>query len=277
MISARQVLPVTRSKQDKPRKESLKRARWLGRAKLCPHAPEVSVLAAYYELMHARGMPPYSADVEAFEALAEELRDAHEHARLLLEAAREESQRRGRPSPPMLHYLLAHIALSSGDLVTADAELSLAWRGGMVALGELELLAAVLELVRGDTERAIEYAHRVYVSAQGSPSRSSSGALWRSSSFLLALAYERAGAPEVARRLIKSLRAHRLGEGGSEIEVLLPLHERLYLTALEHRVAGNAADAIRFWEVYLDRAEPAAPEREAATRQLAELRSGRGL
>lgn len=59
------------------------------------------------------------------------------------------------------------------------------------------------------------------------------------------------------------------------LEQLLPLHERLYLSAFHQETAGNVADAIRYWEVYLDRPEPEEPERQSAQRHLEALRVGK--
>ena len=55
-------------------------------------------------------------------------------------------------------------------------------------------------------------------------------------------------------------------------ESLLPVHERLYLRALDHQAADEASTALRLWDAYLARPEPAEPEKALARRHREELR-----
>ncbi|MBC8069110.1 MAG: hypothetical protein IAG13_12315, partial [Deltaproteobacteria bacterium] len=52
---------------------------------------------------------------------------------------------------------------------------------------------------------------------------------------------------------------------------LLPVHERLYLRALDHQIGDEDSSAIRLWDAYLSRPEPEAPERVLAKRHRTEL------
>ncbi len=261
-------LPVKKNTRDRSARISSKiRKTWIGRGDACSHAPAVQVLAAYYELTRPRSMPTYSASLEEFAALADELKEDHDRVRARLDAVIAESRRRRAPPPPMTYLLLAQLEVASGAPEAAHRALTMAWRHGQVDLRQLDLVAGVQALLAADLERAIRLAHRVRARSQGSQ--------LRAAGYLLALAYDRAGAPGVARRILLSLRTQRLGAGESVIEVLLPLHERIYLTALEHRASGNVADSIRFFEVYLERPEPEPPDRKTAERHLGELRAGR--
>ena len=90
------------------------------------------------------------------------------------------------------------------------------------------------------------------------------------SAYVLALIYDRAGAPEAALSELTGLRSQS-GER-SAVESLLPLHERLYLDALDQQSKRNTGAAMRYWEAYLACPEPEAPERALAQRRLGELR-----
>ncbi|MCA9717376.1 MAG: hypothetical protein KC468_22060 [Myxococcales bacterium] len=265
---ARAQLPVAKSTRERSARVAIKiRTTWIGRADACPHAPSVLVLAAHYELTRPRPMPTYSAPDEEFDALAKELRADHTHVRARLRAALAEARRRREPPPPMTYLLMAQLEVAAGDPEAAHEALASAWHHGQVDLRQLELVAGVQALLAGQLERSLQLANRVRARSQG-------GQL-RAAGYLLALSYDRAGAPEVAQRILQSLRTQRLGGGESIIEVLLPMHERLYLTALEHRASGNIADSLRFFAVYLARPEPEAPDRKTAERHVRELQAGR--
>jgi hypothetical protein len=88
---------------------------------------------------------------------------------------------------------------------------------------------------------------------------------------ILALVYDRAGAPEAAQRELIALKAQNYGEGGA-VETVLPLHERIYLQALLQQAARMPGSAMRLWEAYLACPEPEAPERKLAEQRRDELK-----
>jgi hypothetical protein len=89
---------------------------------------------------------------------------------------------------------------------------------------------------------------------------------------ILALIYDRAGAPDAAQRELAALRAQNYGEDRAAVETVLPLPERLYLQALEQQGGRNPGNAVRLWDAYLACPEPEAPERRLAEQRRDELR-----
>ncbi|MFO0637258.1 MAG: hypothetical protein U0168_30915 [Nannocystaceae bacterium] len=90
--------------------------------------------------------------------------------------------------------------------------------------------------------------------------------------YIRAMVLDIPGGTAAARAELLDLR----NEAGSIIarratESLLPVHERLYLRALDHQVAEDSGTALRLWDAYLSRSEPAEPERVLARRHRAEL------
>ena len=235
---------------------------WAAAARECPNAPAVLVLAAMRSLLK---IPTYSPGAELMEdlpELAEAHRDSRRQARTWLRRALVEADRRGEPAPVLTHYFLAYAALGLGEPEVARTELARAAGRGEVEGWRADRASAVAALLSGDLQGALDLAYRARELAPASDRPTSV--------FILALVYDRAGAPEAALREMTALRSQ--GGERSAADTLLPLHERLYLDALDQQSKRNPGSAIRYWEAYLACPEPEAPERKLALRRLAELR-----
>jgi hypothetical protein len=237
-------------------------APWSAAARECPNAPAVLVLAAMRELLNIPPLPPQGDLVAALPELAEAHRSSRLQARKWLVRAQVEARRRGEAPPLMTHYFVAYAALGLGEADVARAALIEAERRGEVEPWRTERLSAVAALLAGDLKRALTLAYRARELAPAGERQTSV--------HVMALVYDRAGAPEAAQRELSALRQQD-GERLA-IDTLLPLHERLYLLALDQQARKNLNIALRLWEAYLACPEPEAPERELATRRQAELR-----
>jgi len=227
------------------------------------------VYAAAHELRHAYAMPGLSQPEQAIDQLAEELVASRERAHGWLRRALVESANRGQKPPPMLHFLAAQAAVAQGDIKQAKRAIARARTAGHVGSWRIDRLAAVAAWMAGDLDDALTLAHRAREESRDDG--------LRLSRYLLALIYDRAGATAESSRVLHELNARRIGTGEESIEMLLPIHERLYLTALENQAHGNVADAIHYWKAYLARPEPADPERQQANMHLQALERPYGL
>jgi len=237
---------------------------WAQRARDCPGAPAVLVVAALRELRKVPAYPPL-ADLEAaLPRLAEVQRQARVQAQTWLAQARVEAARRGEPAPLLTDYFTAQAALGLGDAVTARQAIARAEARGEVESWRAEQAGAVAALLAGDLQRALELGYRARELAPGGERQTSV--------YLLALIYDRAGAPEAAARELAGLGTQRFGYERGAVDTLLPLPERLYLGALEEQVRRNFGNARLLWEAYLACPEPDAPERRLVERRLAELK-----
>lgn len=237
---------------------------WAQRARDCPGAPAVLVLAAMRELFKLPSYPPLVDLTAALPRLAEAQRQTREQARAWLQQALAEAQRRGEPPPVLTYYFLAYAALGLGEPAAARAALAESERRGEVESHLIDRAAAVAALLAGDLQAALDLAYRGRELAPASDRQTAV--------YLLALVYDRAGAPDAAMRELAALRPGGFGFERGLVDTLLPLHERLYLNALEHKAQRNPNNATRLWEAYLASPEPEAPERTLAQQRLAELR-----
>lgn len=236
---------------------------WAALARDCPNAPAVLVMAAMRELSKVPRYPPQIDELmDGLGKLREAHRESRLQARSWLQRALTEAERRGEAPPVMTYYFLAYAALGLGEPAAAMTALAEAERRGEVEGWRADRAGAVAALLAGDLPRALVLAYRAREQA---PS-----AQRVTSVYVLALVYDRAGAPEAAQRELRVLRAASSERG--VVDTLLPLHERLYLNALEQQAGTNVGTAGRLWEAYLACPEPEAPERALAERRLAELR-----
>jgi hypothetical protein len=236
---------------------------WSTRARQCPNAPAVLVVAALAELSKVPGFPPL-VDLQAeLTGLAEAQRTTRQQAQGWLKRALLEAERRGEAPPTLTHYFVGYAALGLGDWATARAALREAERLGEVESWRSDRALAVAALLAGDLAEALRLAHR---------SREFAPAADRPTSIqILALIYDRAGAPDAAQRELAALRAQNYGEDRATVETVLPLPERIYLQALQQG-ARNPGNAVRLWDAYLACPEPEAPERRLAEQRRDELR-----
>lgn len=238
---------------------------WVERAVLCPGAPAVLVLAAYHELTQVPGYPPLSELAAQVDTLTETQRTGRKRAARWLASARTEAARRGEPPPPRTWILTAQAALGLGDVALARQALAAAAARGEVEGWQIDRLAALAALFAGDLPQALALAHRAReLGTQGERALTT---------LVLALIYDRAGAPDAATRELVALNTLAFGSTDrAALEALLPPHERIYFTALDQLARRNPGNATWLFKAYLACPEPEAPERRLVERRLAELR-----
>lgn len=237
---------------------------WPQRARECPGAPAVLVVAAMRELRKVPAYPPLADLGAEIPRLGEAQRQGRARARAWLERAQLEAARRGEAPPLLTHFFAAQAALGLGDAGAAAQALARSEARGEIESWRAEQAGAVAALLAGDLQRALELGYRARELAPGGERQTSV--------FILALIYDRAGAPEAAARELMALGTARFGFERGAVDTLLPLPERLYLGALEEQARRNPGNAALLWEAYLACPEPEAPERRLVERRLAELR-----
>lgn len=239
---------------------------WPDRAKLCPGAPAVLVVAAMFEVLQAASLPALSELAGEVAALSEAQRVSRRRALGWIDAARAEAGRRGEALPPLTWYLRAQAALGLGDAALAREALQAAEARGEVEGWRLDRLGALAALMAGELEQALELAHR----ARELGTLADRGL----STLVLALVYDRAGATDAALREMAGLRSMAYGFERGAVDALLPMHERIYLLGLEQVALRNPGNATWLLKAYLACPEVQAPERTLVERRLAELRPG---
>jgi hypothetical protein len=237
---------------------------WPDRAKLCPGSPAVLVAAAQAELVQAPEFPPLSELAAQVEALGEAQRTSRKRAARWLAAARTEASRRGEAPPPWTWYLTGWAALGLGEAERAREALLQAEARGEAPPWWIDRLLALTSLLQGDLTRALELAHRA---RELGPARDR-----EMSTLILALVYDRAGAPEAAMRELAAQQSGYRSPPAGLLDTYLPLHERLYVAALEQMVARQTGNVNWLLKAYLACPEPAAPERKLVQRRIDELR-----
>lgn len=237
---------------------------WAERARLCPGAPAVLVAAAMLELTQVPSLPPLAELAGEVGALAEAQRQSRKRAAQWLAAARDEAARRGQAPPPMTWIMTAIAAIGLGDATTARAALAQAELRAEVEGYRIDRLAAVAALMAGDLAHALALAHRAR-------ERAASREQVRTT-LLLSLVYDRSGAADAAQRELTLLRPLASSAERMAVDALLPLHERLYLAAIEQVAFKNPANASLLFKGYLACPEPEEAERRLVERRLAELR-----
>lgn len=237
---------------------------WPQRAHDCPGAPAVLVVAAMRELRKVPAYPPLADLKSAIPRLGEAHRRARVQAQGWLTQAQLEAARRGEAPPLLTHFFVAQAALGLGDAVAATQALARAEARGEIETWRAEQAGAVAALLAGDLQRALELGYRARELSPGGERQTSV--------YILALIYDRAGAPEAAARELVALGTSRFGFERGAVDTLLPLPERLYLGALEEQARRNPGNATLLWEAYLACPEPEEPERRLVERRLSELR-----
>jgi hypothetical protein len=236
---------------------------WSKRARQCPHAPEVLVMAAQAEILEASVLESASESDE-LDAVVAEHDERVRRAVRWLDAALVEARRRAQAEPLGARYFRAYARVALREPEAARADLLVAARTGDVEGWRADRMLALIELMLGNLDDALQLGHRGLVDAP-IEDRPISRYIW-------VLVLDRVGAAAAARAELVALR----NEPGhisarNALHTLLPVHERLYSSALDHQANREHSNALRLWEAYLSRPEPAEPERELARRHLAEL------
>ncbi|MEM6996124.1 MAG: hypothetical protein AAF721_36795 [Myxococcota bacterium] len=242
---------------------------WTRRAEQCPHAPYVLSVAAESEIVQGAEL---LSGVENWDREGQQVGDvATQHAEKIsralgwLQASIEESARRGVPPPRETYYYRAYALTTLGRFAEAEKAVALAAKHHDAATHRIQRMAAVIKLFTGDLTAALRLGHRAVIDAPADADR-------LISRFIYALVLDRAGALHSASTEFTALQR----EGGRygarlAVESLLPVHERLFLRALDHQANDRQSHAIRVWEMYLGRDEPEPAERVLAERHRAEL------
>lgn len=243
---------------------------WMERAGRCPRVPDVLVLAAQLELVSAgdigMSLEPEANPEPKLDALVADHRERITRALGWLDAALDESRRRRDPPPKETRFLRAYALLTLGRVEPARTALAGVVRAGEVERWRSDRMAAVLALIAGDLETALELSHRAWVNAPAEDRMITR--------YIRTLVLDRGGAIAAARTELHEMRTdagHQFARRATES--LLPVHERLYLRALDAQAGEETATATRLWDAYLARPEPAEPERALARRHRDELRA----
>jgi hypothetical protein len=237
---------------------------WRRRAAQCPGEPEVLMLAAQEQILEAASigwLPDAEVDLDQ---VVERHQNRIGRAVRWLDAAILESSRRGTEAPLQAWYWRAYARAAMGDFPHAGHDLERADEVGDVERWRLERMGSVVSLLEGDLQRALRQAH---LSTLDAPQEDKliSRHIW-------ALVLDRAGASASAREEFRRIRHEPMHAAARQaVESFLPIHERLYLRALEHQANGERTNAVRLWDLYLARPEPDEPDRELARRHKAEL------
>jgi tetratricopeptide (TPR) repeat protein len=242
---------------------------WRRRAAQCPGEPEVLMQAAQEQILEAAAigwLPDLERDLDQ---VVERHQNRIGRAVRWLDAAIAESSRRGEAAPLQSWYWRAYARAAMGDFSRAGDDLEHAAEVGDVERWRLERMGSVVFLLEGDLQRALRVAH---LSAADAPQEDK-----LISRYIFALVLDRAGASASAREEFRRIRHEPTHNSARQaVESFLPIHERLYLRALEHQANGERTNAVRLWDLYLSRPEPEEPDRELARRHKAELSTARG-
>lgn len=237
---------------------------WANQASECPNAPEVLTMSVRSELLRRFDLPEgldADTDLSAIEAGV-----AKSRARALawIDAAETELDRRRDARSLGLDYWRGRALLSTGDLDGARRSFRKALSESTVEGWKVRRLLALTELYRGNLDAALVLAKRALLDAPASDQLASF--------YVLGVVLDRSGDPAGARRRMQTAMDR---DDGSQLRALgsaLPLHERLYVSALATTVRNEPSGALRLWDAYLARPEPEDPERRLAERHQTTLR-----
>ncbi len=237
---------------------------WTERADRCPHVPDVLVLAAQLELVSAGDLGFLTGpSPELGTVFADHEKRIRKALRMLRKALAECARRREAP-PRETRFLVAYALVSLGQARAARIALARAIAADEVELWRAHRMGAVIAMLDGDLDTAMALSYRASIDASVDDRLITR--------FIRVLVLDRAGAIAAARAELLELRTdagHTVARRATES--LLPVHERLYLRALDAQVADDPSGALMLWDAYLSRPEPAAPERKLAERHRSEL------
>ncbi len=237
---------------------------WRRRAEQCPNVPAVLLLAAQAEITASARLGWSTGTDEVIEGVTRDHAKRLTRALRWIDRALAESERRGEPAPDEAFYFRAYALVGLGRHAEAREALATSERLADVERWRTDRMGAVIALLTGDLQRALDASHRGVVDARPED-RQISRYIW-------AFVLDRAGAQAAAHEEIVRLRREAGDMSARQaVESLLPIHERIYLRALVQQVTGDRSTALRLWDAYLARPEPAEPERELARRHRAAL------
>jgi hypothetical protein len=238
---------------------------WTERAARCPGVPEVLVLAAQIEIATMVDVSFGPEPGTSLDSVVEDHRERVVQALKWLDAALAESARRRDPAPRETRFLRAYALVALGQPKAARDALDDAIAYADVERWRSDRMGAVIALLDGDLDRAMLLAHLAGVSTPPDDRTITR--------YIRALVLDRGGAAAAARSEMIELR-NDVGhiQARHATESLLPVHERLYLRALEHQAGEDPDGAIRLWDAYLVRPEPEEPDKVLARRHREALR-----
>ncbi|TPV92703.1 MAG: hypothetical protein B7733_24555 [Myxococcales bacterium FL481] len=237
---------------------------WRRRARDCPRGEWVLRAAAQAELRTpfrlAKGSPT-PAEVSELERT---VRRSRRRALDWLEAIQRERARMGQPLRPRDHYLAARAHAGLGRRDAARAALGRAVRRGGASTAEVQQLSALLAVAAGDLDRAAIASRRALYGGGEADSVVSL--------YVRALVLDRLGDRTAAARVLVVARNQDRGRAGLlALESVLPVHERLYVRALDRQVEQTRNAALRLWKAYLAHDAPTPGQRKLAEQHRAAL------
>ncbi|MEE9385095.1 MAG: hypothetical protein V3V08_16945 [Nannocystaceae bacterium] len=238
---------------------------WRRRAEKCPRAPEVLRAAAHGELMRLLRIDRASVGEKDVNRLASQIQRSRKRVLRWYATLEHELELRGAVLTPADHYVLAWARLGLAQRKRARIALDIAQRRGGVPPAVGYRMAALIALFDGEVDVALAASRLAWV---GSGSSDALAAL-----YVRGLVLDRAGDPAGARRVFALARKGDRGTRNAllRLETMLPIHERLYLRALERHFDRTTNAAMRYWHAYLARKEPTPAERVLAQRHLSAL------
>lgn len=239
---------------------------WRSRAKQCPREPDVLVLAAQQAVLEAvpvGWMPEVDPDLDA---VVKAQRASALEAVAALDTALAEAALRGQPAPFEAYYFRAYAHSVLGDAAAVRQDLAYAAEVGDAERYRIERMAAVAAMSEGKLDEAVRLAR---LALDDSPVDGDEVAISR---YVWAFVLDRAGDSASAREVFQLIR-RQPGSFRSQpaVESMLPVHERIFLRALEHQALGESSNATRLWDAYLERPEPHEADRILAQRHRDEL------
>jgi hypothetical protein len=246
---------------------------WSRRARRCPNAPLTLAEAATEEIVLAgpllRGVEGWgSPDPAKVEEVVGEHRRRLRRALVWIDRSIAESDRRGDRPPREVLYWRAYALTGLGRIEDARQAVSEVSEQGDIAQWRAVRLAALIEVMDGQLDEAVRLSAFALRATEGAGSTNDR----EISRYIRAFVLARAGADEFARQELQDLRRGAGNRDSREaVESVLPIHERLFLRAVDHSANEEDANALRLWTAYLARPEPEEPERVLAQRYLDEL------
>lgn len=238
---------------------------WRRRARECPHGEWVLRAAVEAEMRTNFALPDASPTPADVAELEDTLRRSRRRVLRWVATIGRERARVGAPLLPRDTYLAACAHAGLGQRRAARVALADAVRRGGATAAETHRLSALLALFGGDLDRAAIDARRASFAGTEHDAIVSQ--------YVRAIVLDRLGdGPEAQRLMADARRRDRSGRSALLwLESLLPMHERLYLRALDHQVEHTRNAALVFWRVYLGHDAPTDAERQLAQRHLAAL------